>query len=107
MVFFLSCSTNKVTEVQITNENDYPIAITVVALNSRQTFTDIKPHSEFNGIFDWTHIEKADGQWVFLVRNEQTRGVDSFSHGYFTNGELFSYAELVSKGSELRVKISE
>ena len=103
----LSCSTNKVTEVKIANENDYPLSVTIKALNSSQTFTGIQPHTEFNGVFDWTNIDKGDGEWIFLVKNESSGGVDSFSHGYFTNGELFSYAELVSKGSELKVKISE
>ena len=102
-----SCSTNKVTEVNITNENDYPLSVTVRALNCSQTFSGIQPHAEFRGIFDWTTIEKGDGEWIFLIKNENSGGVDSFSHGYFTKGELFSYAELSSKGSQLKVKISE
>jgi len=104
---FISCSTNTVTEVKITNENEYPLSLTIKALNCRQTFSGIQPHTEFNGIFDWTSIEKADGEWIFLVKNENSGGVDSFSHGYFTNGELFNYADLTSKGSELKVRISE
>ena len=107
LVFLLSCSTHKVTEVNVTNENDYSIAVTVAALNCRQTFSHIKPHSEFSGLFDWTTIVQGEAQWVFLITNENTGGVDSFSHGYFTNGELFGFADLVSKGSELKVKISE
>ncbi len=107
IVSILSCSTNKVTEVKVTNENEYSIAVTVAALNCRQTFSNIKPHSEFSGVFDWTKIVKGEGQWVFLIKNESTGGVDSFSHGYFTNGELFGFADLVCKGSELKVKISE
>ncbi len=103
----LSCSTNKVTEVKVTNENDYPIAVTIKANNSKQTFSGIKPHAEFTGVFDWTNIEKKEGQWIFFIKNEKTGGSDSFLHGYFTNGELNSFAELICNGSQLKVKISE
>jgi hypothetical protein len=102
-----SCSFKKVTEVNIKNENDFPISLTIKANNSLQTFTSIKAHSEYNGIFDWTNIEKKDGQWIFFVKNENTGGIDSFSHGYFIKGELNSFADLICKGSELKVNISE
>jgi hypothetical protein len=102
-----ACSTKKITEVSIKNENEYSIAVTVKAVNVSQTFAHIKPHTEFKGMFDWTQVEKKEGQWIFLIKNEQSNGVDSFSHGYFENGELAGYADLISKGSELKVKIYE
>ncbi len=107
IVTCFACSMNKVTEVTIKNENDFPIAVTLAANNCRQTFSPVEPNAAFKGIFDWTQIEKKDGQWIILVTNEQTGGTDSFAHGYFTQGELNSFAELIAKGSELKIKISE
>lgn len=106
--FFISCSTKKVTEVSITNENAYPVSVRITTNNVSQTFSGIKPGEEKKVIYDWTALEKkAEGQWVFRIENENTKGADEFTHGYYNNGELFNYVTLVCKGDQLKVQISE
>lgn len=102
-----ACSTNKVTEITITNNNPYPISVTVTTNNVKQIFAAIKPQEKFVGSYDWTSLEKKDGQWVFRIQNDQTKCADEFTHGYYTNGELFNYVSLESKGDQLKVQISE
>lgn len=105
--FFISCSTKKVTEVSITNNNPYPISVKITTNNVSQTFENIKPDEKFVALYDWTKLEKRDGQWVFRIQNENNKGADEFTHGYYTNGELFNYLTLISKGDQLKVQISE
>jgi hypothetical protein len=103
----LSCSTNKVTEFKITNKNNYPISVKVTTNNIQQTFAGIQPEQTFVGNYDWTALEKKDGQWVFRIQNDITKGADEFTHGYYTNGELFNYVTLECQGDQLKVQITE
>lgn len=103
----LSCSMKKVTEVNIQNENDFPVRVTMVTNNVRETFPVLQPHTDWTGEFDWTRIEKKDGQWLIYVTDLRSGGTDSFAHGFFTQGELAGYAELICSGSQLKIKISE
>lgn len=102
-----SCSMKKVTEVRIQNENDFPVRVTMVTNNLRDTFPVIAPHAEWTGQYEWTSIEKKDGQWIVFVTDLRTGGTDSFAHGFYRDGELAGYAELICSGSELKIKISE
>ena len=102
-----ACSFKKVTEIQISNNNSYPISVTVKTNNIEQRYTAISPLSKTTKEYDWSTITKEDGQWVFFITNEHTSGIDSFSHGYYTHGELSNFAEVISEGSELKVRISE
>ncbi len=102
-----ACSTNKVTEFKITNKNNYPISVQVTTNNIHQTFAGIQPGQTLVSNYDWTLLEKKDGQWVFRIQNDQTNGADEFSHGYYTNGELFNYVHLECKGDQLKVQIME
>ena len=104
---FAACSTNKVSTVNIENRNSYPISITLKALNCEKTFAGIAANDKRQETFDWTHIEKKEGQYVILVKNDQTQGVDSFSHGFYKNGELCGFVELISEGSQLKIQLSE
>ena len=107
LAIFNSCSTKKVTEFRITNENAYPISVRVTTGNLSQTFASIMPNEKFTGIYDWTMLEKSDGEWVFRISNDQTGGADEFRHGYYTNGELYNYVTLISKGDQLKVQVTE
>jgi uncharacterized protein YxeA len=107
ILFATSCSTNKVSTVNIENRNPYPISITLKALNCQQTFSAIASGEKKQEKFDWTSIEKKEGQYVILVMNEQTKGVDSFSHGFYKNGELCGFVDLISEGSQLKIQLSE
>lgn len=107
LCLFSACSTKKVTEFNITNNNNYPISVKVTTNNVSQTFAGIKAGEKFTGLYDWTTLEKKEGQWVFRVQNDQTKGADEFTHGYYTNGELFNYVTLDCKGDQLKVQISE
>ncbi len=106
-LFCVSCSTKKVTEFRITNENNYPINVKVSTGNVTQTFSGIKPAEQFTGIYDWTLLEKKDGEWLFSIENAQTGGAVDFHHGYYSNGELYNYVTLISKGDQLKVQVTE
>ncbi len=106
-LFCISCSTKKVTEFKITNSNTYPVSVKVTTNNVSATFANIRPGATFVGLYDWTLLEKKDGQWVFRIQNDQTKGADEFTHGYYTNGELFNYVTLVCLGDQLKVQITE
>jgi len=103
----ISCSNRKVTKVEIKNSNQYPITFTVKALNTKVIIADVLPGDTKSAEFDWTDIEKKEGQWFLFVKNNQTGGTDSFAHGYFTHGELSNYLDAESMGSQLKVKVTE
>jgi hypothetical protein len=103
----IACSNNKVTEITMINKNLYPISVFVTTNNVKQIFAGIKPNETFIGTYDWTALEKKDGQWIFRIQNDLTKGADEFTHGYYTNGELFNYVTLESQGDQLKVQISE
>jgi hypothetical protein len=97
----------KITTVNIENRNAYPISLTLQTNNIRQTFEGIAPQSSKTFEYDWTTIEKREGEWIIVVCNADSKGCDSFAHGFFQHGELSSFADIISEGSQLKVKISE
>jgi hypothetical protein len=105
LVTLVSCSFKNVTNVTIQNENSYPISVIVEANNISEKYIDIQPYQKIEKVFDWSNITNSDGAWHFIVQSKM--GHDSFTHGYFTNGQLYSYLNLKSKGEELKVDISE
>ena len=110
LLFFLllaACSMKKATRIEVVNKNPYAIDFTVKANNIRHTVQELKPGESRQEMMDWTAIEKVDGQWILLVRNLQSGGVDSFAHGFFTKGELSNFLDAESMGSQLKVKVSE
>jgi len=102
-----ACGFHKTTEVSIVNHNHYPISITVKTNNIHQTFADIPAGGEKRAEYDWTDIEKKDGQWIFFVTNNTHGSTDTFAHGFYTQGELAGFAEIESEGPQLKVRISE
>lgn len=102
-----ACSTNKVTKISVKNRNSFPISVTVKALNSAQSIEHIAGKSTGEGVLDWTTIRKEEGEYVILVKNDQTQGVDSFSHGYYQQGDLCGYIDLIAEGSQLKIQLSE
>jgi len=104
-ILLSACSTNQVSKVTIENNNNYPIAVSVEANNIRTTYGGIEAHSKTEVVFDWTKIEKKDGEFHFMI--ESSFGRDSFAHGFFANGQLYSYIHLRSEGSQLKVEITE
>lgn len=107
LFLFASCNTNKVTKLKIKNNNSFPIVFTVKANNCALTTPSIPPNETIESTFDWTSIDKVDGQWFLFVKNAETGGTDSFAHGYFTKGELSNYLDAESTGGQLKVKVSE
>ena len=107
LLMLISCSNRKVTRVEIKNSNDYPISFMVKALNTKVSIEDILPGETKSAEFDWTVIEKKEGQWFLFVTNQKTGGTDSFAHGYFSHGELSNYLDAESMGSQLKVKVTE
>ena len=95
------------TEVSINNKNNYPISVRIKTNNVDTTYPQLQALTTVKNIFDWTALDKADGHWVFYITNNVNDMSDSFAHGYFSNGELNSFAELISEGNQLKVRISE
>jgi hypothetical protein len=104
---FVSCNQKSVTTVKVLNKNNFPVSFTVKANNCTMTIDDIASGQEKTQEFDWTTIEKKDGQWFLFVKNKQSGGVDSFAHGYFPNGELSNYLDVECMGDQLKVQVSE
>ncbi len=102
-----ACSMNKVTKISVTNRNAYPVSVTVKALNVKQTLDHVAENSKGEGVLDWTAIQKEEGEYVILVQNDQTKGVDSFSHGFYQKGELCGFIDIISEGSQLKIQLSE
>jgi hypothetical protein len=101
-----ACSFQKVSKVDIENANDYPISLTIRTNNIQETYSGIKPKERISKTYDWTKLDSTEGQFVLFVKNEQSGGVDSFTHGFIRRGELYNYLYLKSEGSELKVEIS-
>ena len=102
-----ACSTEKVTHVKIINNNAFPISVNITTNNVKQSFTNIKPNETFEGIYNWTNLNKEDGQWQFDIINDVSKGMDSYKHGYFSHGELYNFLSLQCKGDQLKVDISQ
>lgn len=103
---FVSCNFSKVATLDIENRNNYPVSISVEANNVKQVFGPIAPHKKMQDQFNWTDLNKEEGQFIFRVENMTTHMKDSFSHGFIRNGELYNYISLIAEGSELKVEIS-
>lgn len=102
----MSCSFDKDAKVDIENRNNFPVSISIEANNVKQVFGPIKPHDKIQDHFNWTNLNKDEGQFIFRVENMNTHNKDSFSHGFIRNGELYNYISLIAEGSELKVEIS-
>ncbi len=102
-----ACKMEKASKVEITNENDYPITITIKTNNISHTFKNIKAKETITDWYNWDGLDNKDGEWIFIVKKENTNGEDQFKHGFFRNGNLYNYVTLISKGDELKVQISE
>jgi hypothetical protein len=102
---FAACNLKKVTKVSLQNKNDYPLEITLKANNCK---IEIKAeaNSKSEAMLDWTNIEKTDGSYQLMV-NHGRRNVDTFTHGYFTNGQLTNYLDLIIEKHEVKVSPSE
>lgn len=107
VLFIASCNTDKVTEVHILNENNYPISVKIITNNIDTIFKNIAPAEQFTGLYNWTKLQDSAGQWEFHIYNANTNNYDKFTHGYFKHGELSNYVDLECKGDQLKIKISE
>lgn len=101
-----SCSYNKVSKVDIQNDNSYPITIMIKANNVSQRFGPIEAGQRVTQQFDWTKLNQEEGQFEFFVKNTKSGGEDHFTHGFIRHGELYNYIYLASKGDQLKVEIS-
>ncbi|HMN32661.1 MAG TPA: hypothetical protein PKA54_04755 [Chitinophagaceae bacterium] len=106
-IILFSCKMEKATKVEITNENDFPISVTIKTNNISHTYQNIKANETITEWYNWQGLDNNDGEWIFTVKNENTNGQDQYKHGYFTQGSLYNYVTLISKGDQLKVQISE
>lgn len=103
----VSCNMNKVTKVEFTNENTYPVDFKVQVNNVELVMPNVAAGAKVEAQMDWTSIEQKDGQWIFWVKHSTTGMSDSFSHGYFEKGALCNFLTAASAGSQLKVKLME
>jgi hypothetical protein len=104
VTIFTGCGFDNVTRVQVTNNNNYPISIYVQANNVHTTIA-VPAMQKVEQQLIFTNIEKVDGSYTTLVTHNN-QGTDSFNHGYFTNGELANYLELIVNGHEVKARAS-
>jgi len=103
-LFIIGCNFKKVTNVELTNRNNYPVTITIRTNNVEKSFPTIPPGETIRDIYEWTNLEDREGHWDIFVAS--SAGRDSFAHGYFTHAELTNYLEAISEGTELKIKLS-
>jgi len=102
-----SCNIEKASKIVITNNNNYPISVTIKTNNISQTFSGIKPNETKEEWYQWSGLNKEDGEWNFIIINETNQTKEEYSHGFFRDGTLYNYVTLISEGDQLKVQISE
>jgi hypothetical protein len=104
--FFAACNFKKATTVNITNKNNYALSIKLDANNVTTGDVKIEANSKKEVMLDWTNIDKKDGSYSLAV-NHIGQGVDTFSHGFFTAGELTNYLDIIVENHQVKVSASE
>jgi hypothetical protein len=107
ILFICACNFAKVSTVRITNNNSYKMDVAIYANNVNYIAKNMVPKSKLEGKLDFTNISKTDGQYIIVVKHLNDGSVDSFTHGYFTNGGLANYTTLEMEGHQVKVDISE
>jgi hypothetical protein len=105
-ILFTQCNFKKATTVNITNKNNYEISIKLDANNVTTGNVNVAANSKKETMLDWTAIDKKDGSYQLLV-NHEGQGVDTFSHGFFTAGELTNYLDIIVENHQVKVSASE
>jgi hypothetical protein len=105
LLFLIACSMDKATTVKVENKNNYPLKIKLTANNCSVDLA-LQANEKKDVELIWTNIEKKDGSYQ-LILNHGAQGIDTFEHGFFTNGELTNYLELVIEKHEVKVRASE
>jgi hypothetical protein len=102
-----ACNFSKKANMQIKNNNEYPITLTFITNNIQQVYGKIEPNQKRNDTYDWTKLEKTDGEFLIVIKNEINQQVDTFHHGQYLKGELGNYIDIESYQGELKVVVSD
>jgi len=102
-----SCNFSKKANIQIKNNNEYPISLTFITNNIQQVYSKIEPNQKLNDSYDWTKLDKTDGEFLIVVKNELNNHVDTFHHGQFLHGELGNYIDIETIQGQLKVVVSD
>jgi hypothetical protein len=106
LIFITQCNFKKATTISIQNKNNYNITIEVIANNISSNPIKVNANTKQESIMDWTNLEKKDGAYQLLVTHNNTE-TDTFSHGYYTSGELTNYIDIVVENHEVKISVSE
>lgn len=106
-IFAFACNFSKKANIQIKNNNEYPISLTFITNNIQQVYSKIEPTQKLNDSYDWTKLDKTDGEFLIVIKNENTNHVDTFHHGQFLHGELGNYIDIETNQGQLKVVVSD
>ncbi len=104
LLLFSACNFKKATTVTVTNNNNYPMGVTINANNINHTIT-VGAKAKNESLMYWTDINKQDGSYLLYINHQGS--IDTFSHGAFTGGELSNYMDLVIDNHEVKINVSE
>ena len=103
----LACNFERKASIQIKNNFEYPISLTFITNNIQQVYNDIKPNQQLKSTYDWTKLEKTDGEFLIIINHSTTHQKDTFHYGQYLNGELGNYIDIETHQNELKVVVSD
>jgi hypothetical protein len=106
IVLLVQCNFKKATTISVQNNNNYQITVKVVANNISSAPIQIAANAKQESLMDWTNINKSDGSYQLLITHNNAE-TDTFSHGYFTSGELTNYIDIIVQNHEVKISVSE
>jgi hypothetical protein len=104
LIIFTACNATKASKVKVINNNNHPITFVITTLNKIYS-CDVAAKQTHEGLFTWTDITKADGDYKIKVTHPS--GADEYNTGYYTNGELSNYLNFTVNGDQVVADISE
>lgn len=104
LIVFTACNATKASKVHVVNNNNHPITVVITTLNKTYT-CDVPSKQAHDGLFTWTDITKADGDYKIKVTHPT--GAFEYNTGYYTNGELSNYLNFTINGDQVVADISE
>jgi hypothetical protein len=105
LLAFEGCHMKKITTVTLQNNNAYPMAVVIKANNITQKIGPVAAGQLLKTEMEWSQIDKKDGHFIIELQDANGGIVQSYEHGYFENGELYSNIDMIVEGVEVKIKV--